>query len=349
MPTDTSPKIASALPRVWQIPNYSGFAGLTLSHEPRQAPGPGEVRLRVRAFALNWGDMDLMLDNYSFSFPRFPARVGIEAEGIIDALGLGVSGWSLGEAVGTLPYFYDNRGVSGDQAIVDARYLARTPKGLSPVEGASIWMQYLTAYFPLCEITPVGPSQTVLVPAGTGTAGASALQIGRMRGATMVATTRDATNTGYLKAMGADHVLVTGAEPLAPRIRALTGGRGVDVAFDPVGAGLIGDYAQALAPGARIYFYGTLDTRAPTLPLKNMFQSNAVFHPYSVFNYIMDEAARARGVAFVTQTIAAGKVMAKVDRVFPMDGYRDAFDYLRQPRKHHGKVVVETGLAAYEQ
>jgi NADPH:quinone reductase len=344
MPPDSPPDAPSELRRVWQIPGYSGFAGLTLSHEPCQTPGPGEVRLKVRAFALNWGDMDLMLDNYSFSFPRFPARVGIEAEGIIDALGPGVSGWSLGDAVGTLPYFYANRGVSGDQAIVDARYLARTPKGLSPVEGASIWMQYLTAYFPLCEVTPVGPGQAVLVPAGTSTAGASALQIGRMRGATMIATTRDAANTAYLQGLGADHVLVTGSQPLAPRLRALTGGRGVDVVFDPVGAGLIADYAQALAPGARIYFYGTLDTQAPTLPLKELFQSNTVFHPYSVFNYVMDASARARGVAFVTQAIAMGKLHAKVDRVFPMDGYRDAFDYLRQPRQRHGKVVVETGV-----
>jgi len=335
------------MPRVWHIPGYSGYRSLTLATEPPQEPGAGEVRLKVRAFALNWGDMDLMLDNYSFSFPRFPARVGIEAEGIIDALGPGVSGWSPGDAVGTLPYFYANRGVSGDQAIVDARYLARTPPGLSATEGASIWMQFLTAYYPLCEVTPVGPGQAVLVAAGTSTAGASALQIGRMRGALMIATTRDAANRDYLLEMGADHVLVTGAEPLAPRLRALTGGRGVDVAFDPVGAGLIGDYADALAPGARIYFYGTLDTLAPTLPLKAMFQANAVFHPYSVFNYVMDDAARARGIAFVTQAIATGTLAPRIDRVFPMEGYRDAFDYLRAPRARHGKVVVETGLAQH--
>ncbi|MCC5976236.1 MAG: zinc-dependent alcohol dehydrogenase family protein [Rubellimicrobium sp.] len=332
------------MPRIWTIPAYTGYPGLTLSDEPIEDPGPGEVRLRVQAFALNWGDMDLMRDNYSFSFPRFPARVGIEAAGVIEALGEGVMDRALGEAVGTLPYFYWNRGVSGDQAIVDARYLAPTPPGLSAVEGASIWMQFLTAYYPLCEITPVGPDSAILITAGTSTAGASAIEIARMRGARILATTRDPANAAYLRALGADEVLVTDGTPLAPRIRDATGGRGVDLAFDPVGAGLIGDYSRALAKGARIYFYGTLDTQPPQLTLMEMFQSNAVFHPYSVFNYVEDPAARARGIAFVTEAIAAGRLRPRVDRVFPMEGYRDAFDYLRAPRLSHGKVVIETGL-----
>jgi len=332
------------MPRVWQIPGYTGYGGLSLSEEPQTEPGPGEVRLRVQAFALNWGDMDLMLDNYSFSFPGFPARVGIEAAGVIDAIGPGVTDRKIGDRVGTLPYFYWNRGVSGDQAIVDARYLAPTPEGLSASEGASIWMQFLTAYYPLVEITPVGPGSVALVTAGTSTAGSAALAVGRQRGATMIATTRDGANADYLRAMGADHVLVSGDAPLAPRLHEITGGRGVDLAFDPVGAGLIGDYSAALAKGARIYFYGTLDTMAPTLPLMNMFQTNAVFHPYSVFNYVEDAAARSRGIAHVLDGLASGRLKPGVDRVFPMESYREAFDYLRAPRTRHGKVVIETGL-----
>lgn len=331
------------MPRVWTIPAYTGYPGLTLSEEPEEAPGPGEVRLRVEAFALNWGDMDLMLDNYSFSFRSFPTRVGIEAAGVIDAIGPGVTGWQVGDHVGTLPYFYWHRGVSGDQAIVDARYLAPTPKGLSKAEAASIWMQFMTAYYPFCEITPVGRESAVLIPAGTSTAGAAAIAVAKARGATVITTTRNGANRDALLAAGADHVLVTGAGPIAPAIRAATGGRGVDVAFDPTGAGLIGDYAHALAKGARIYFYGTLDKQAPTLPLMQMFQANATFQPYSVFNYVEDDAARARGIAFVTQGIAEGSLTPRVDRVFPMEGYREAFDYLAAPRQSHGKVVVATG------
>ena len=332
------------MPRVWTIPAFTGHPGLTLGVAPEDQPGPGKVRLHVQAFALNWGDMDLMLDNYSFSFRSFPTRVGIEAAGIIDALGAGVTGWQVGDKVGTLPYFYWHRGVSGAQAIVDARYLAPTPPDLSVVEEALIWMQFLTAYYPLCEITPVGPGSTVLIPAGTSTAGAAAIAIARARGATVITTTRDATNAAGLRAAGADHVLVTGKGPIAPEIHDITQGRGIDMAFDPVGAGLIGGYAGALARNARIYFYGTLDTQRPTLPLMAMFQANATFQPYSVFNYVMNDAARARGIAFVTRGIADGTLRPNVDRVFAMAGYRDAFVYLAGPRRTHGKVIVATGL-----
>jgi len=332
------------MPRVWTIPASTGYPSLTLSDEPAEAPGPGEVRLRVHAFALNWGDMDLMLNNYSFSFRTFPTRIGIEAAGEIDAVGQGVTEWQIGDHVGTLPYFYLHRGVSGDQDIVDARYLARTPPGLTKPQSAALWMQFLTAYYPFCEITPTGPGQHVLIPAGTSTAGAAAIAIARARGATVITTTRNPANTAALLAQGAHHVLITGENPIAPALQDITQGRGIDIAFDPTGAGLIGDYANALARNARLYFYGTLDTQPPSLPLIQMFQANATFQPYSVFNYVMDDAARARGIAFVTAGIADGTLTPHVDRTFPMEGYRDAFTYLAAPRATHGKVVVETGL-----
>lgn len=332
------------MPRAWHIHDYSGYQGLRLGEEPFEEPGVGEVRLKVKAFALNWGDMDLMKDNYSFSFPRFPARVGIEAAGIVDAIGPGVEGLSIGERVSTLPYFYDNRGASTESMVIDARYVAKAPPNLSAVECASIWMQYLTAYYPLAEVTPVGPGSHVLMTAATSTAGAASLEIGRLLGATMIGTTRFAENEEYLRAMGADHVIVSGKEDLAARIRDITGGKGVNMAFDPVGGGLIAQYAPALAKNARIYFYGTLDTVWPPLPFVDMFQKNAVFHPYSLFNYVEDPLMCERGKAFVYDMLAAGRLKPSIDRVYPMEKYIEAFDYLSQPRTAHGKVVIETGL-----
>ena len=109
------------MPREWVIHGYDGWESLDLIEAAMPEPGPGQVRLKIEAFALNWGDMDLMLDRYSFSFPSFPARIGMEAAGVIDALGEGVTGWEIGQKVGTLPYFYDNDGTSAEFACVDAR------------------------------------------------------------------------------------------------------------------------------------------------------------------------------------------------------------------------------------
>lgn len=332
------------MPRAWRIHDYSGYQGLRLEDEPLEEPGNGEVRLRVEAFALNWGDMDLMKDNYSFSFPQFPARVGIEAAGIIDAVGPGVDGFALGERVSTLPYFYDNRGASTESLVIDARYIAKAPPNLSAVEAASIWMQYLTAYYPLAEVTPVGPDSHVLVTAATSTAGSAALEIGRLLGATMIGTTRDAAKADYLRKMGADHVIVSGRQDVTAAIMEASGGKGVDVVFDPVGAGLIDQYSPALARDARIYFYGTLDKVWPQIPFVDMFQKNAVFHPYSVFNYVGDQEMCAQGKHFIYRRLEEGRIRPQIDRVYPMERYVEAFDYLSQPRQTHGKVVIETGL-----
>lgn len=332
------------MPRAWQIRDYSGYRGLKLDEVPLEEPGPGEVRLRVEAFALNWGDMDLMKDNYSFSFPRFPARVGIEAAGIVDAIGPQTEGFAIGERVSTLPYFYYDRGASTESLVIDARYVTKAVPNLSAVENAAIWMQYLTAYFPLAEVSKVGSGSHVLVTAATSTAGGASLEIGRILGATMIGTTRFEEKVDYLKEMGANHVIVTGKDDLSGEIMEITGGRGVDMAFDPVGAGLIARYSPALARNARIYFYGTLDTARPELPFVDMFQKNAVFHPYSVFNYVEDPVMLAKGEAFIHDMLKRGRIRPRIDRVYPMEKYIEAFDYLSQPRTTHGKVVIETGL-----
>ena len=330
--------------RAWVIHGYHGHQGLSLEEVPDEEPGPGEVRLRVEAFALNWGDMDLMHDRYSFSFSAFPACIGMEAAGTVDAIGPGVTGIELGTRMCTLPHFYDRRGASTEQLIIDHRYVTPAPAGLSAVESASVWMMYMTAYFPLVEIARISPQRTVLVTAGTGTAGTAALQIGRRFGARMIATSRFDRNRSFLESVGADHVHVEGSCDLVELLKFWTDGRGIDVAFDPVGAGMIGQYSPALAKDARIFFYGTLDGEFPTLPIVDMFQANAVFHPYSLFNYVENLDAQARGKEFVYDALKRGLVAPRIDRVYPMEGYREAWNYVSAPRETHGKVVVETGV-----
>ena len=332
------------MPRAWVIHEYSGYQGLSLVEVEEESPGPGEIRLRVEAFALNWGDMNLMKDRYSFSFSGFPAKIGIEAAGIVDAVGPDVSGIEPGMRMCTLPYFYDRRGVSSESVIIDHRYVTPAPEGLSAVESASIWMQYMTAYFPIVELTRAAPGKAILASAGTGTAGTAALQIGRHFGATMITTTRFDYNRQFLQEAGANHVFIEGSGSLSELIREVTDGRGINAAFDAVGGGLIGQYSPSLARDARIFFYGTLDGRFPELPIVDMFQSNAVFHPYSLFNYVEDLAMQDKGTAFVYDALRRGLIAPRIDRVVPMEGYRDAWDYVRAPRRSHGKVVVETGL-----
>jgi NADPH:quinone reductase-like Zn-dependent oxidoreductase len=288
--------------------------------------------------------MDLMLDRYSFSFKNFPARIGMEAAGIVDEIGEGVTGIELGARYCTLPYFYFNNGASADFITIDARYVTPAPKKLSAVESASVWMQFMTAYYPIVELCKAAPGKHILVTAATGTAGNAALNIGAIFGANMIATTRFEENCDYLLDSGASHVIVSGNNELAKTLRKMTEGHGIDAVFDPVGAGMIAQYSPALARDATIFFYGTLDGAFPQLPIVDMFQANAIFHPYSLFNYVEDLQMQDKGTAFVYNALENGKLAPNIDRVYPMEGYREAWEYLSQPRTKHGKVVIETGL-----
>ncbi|MEM9132573.1 MAG: zinc-binding dehydrogenase [Actinomycetota bacterium] len=331
------------MPREWVIDEYAGYQGLRLQECEVVSPKSGEVQMRVEAFALNWGDMNLMMDQYSFSFETFPARIGFEAAGIVEAVGDGVTDVEVGGRYCTLPYFYINNGASADTLTTDARYLTRAPDDMTAVEASSIWMQFMTAYYPVIEMARAAPGTNILVPAATSTAGTAALQIGRATGATMIGTTRSAENEPFLRDNGAGHVYVDDGSDLAAFLLDATDGVGVHGVFDPIGADFPSRYGPALAKGAQLMLYGLLTEKMPEIPYAAMWQSNAWLHMYSLFNYVEDLEAQRRGTGYVYAGLADGTLTPLVDKVFPMEGYIDAWRYLEQPRTRHGKVVIETG------
>lgn len=329
--------------REWVVTGYSGISGLDLREYAPNDAGRGEVRLKVEAFALNWGDMDLMQGRYSFDFSRLPARIGCEAVGIVDQIGEGVTDIEMGTRYCTLPYFYDMKGASGDTVLIDARYLTKAPDGMDAIEAGSIWMQFMTAYYPIAELARAGPGVNILVTAATSTAGSSALEIGRIRGANMIGTSRFEYNRDYLTNAGASHVYFGEGDGLPEAVMEFTGGAGLHAVFDSIGAGMISQYSKALAKDAQIFTYGTLDEKLPELPMMDLYQANATFKPYSLFNYIEDAQWKEKGLDFVYRALESDQIRPNVDRVFEMEAYREAWEYLRAPRRSHGKVMIRVG------
>ena len=178
----------------------------------------------------------------------------MEATGIVDNIGEGVTGIELGARYCTLPYFYFNKGASADFVTIDARYVTPAPKNLSAIESASVWMQFMTAYYPIVELCKAAPGKHILATAATSTAGNAALNIGANFSANMIATTRFEENRDYLLESGASHVIVSENNEFAEKIRQMTDGHGIDAAFDTVGAGMINQYSPALARDATIFF-----------------------------------------------------------------------------------------------
>lgn len=331
------------MPREWVISEYQGFEGLQLRECQEQQPQATEVRLRIEAFALNWGDDDLMWDRYSFSFSKMPARVGMEACGIVEAAGSDVSGISIGDRYCTLPYFYDRQGASAETLIIDQAYITKAPEGLTAVESASIWMQFLTAYFPIVELAKAAPGRNIMIPAGTSTAGNAAIQIGKLCGANLISTTRSESNRQILLDSGADHVYVDDGSDIEAFLLDITDGKGIDACFDPVGGPFMERYANAMAKDGYLFLYGGLSGTYSNPPFLAMIQNNLWFHAYSLFNYVENHDACERGKKYVYDALSNGKIKPNVDRVFPMEGYIDAWRYLKGPRTSYGKIVVETG------
>jgi len=326
--------------REWVLTEYSGIDALELRDCDVEEPGPGEVRLNVEAFALNWGDMDLMQGRYSFNFSQLPARIGCEAAGIVDAVGEGVHGIDVGDLYCTLPHFYDMRGMSAESILIDARYLTKAPEGLSAIESGSIWMQYMTAYFPIVELARAAPGVNILVTAATSTAGYSALEIGSKLGANMIGTSRFEYNREYLREGGASHVHIGDELGLADALREFTNGEGVHAVFDSIGAGMIGEYSKSLAKDAQLFTYGTLDEHLPELPMMALYQANATFKPYSLFNYVENSEMKEKGLDYVYKALQSGDIRPNIDKVYPMKEYQDAWRYLLEPRRAHGKVMI---------
>jgi NADPH2:quinone reductase len=156
----------------------------------------------------------------------------------------------------------------------------------------------------------------------------------------MIATSRFEHNRDYLMEGGASHVHFGGGEGLPEALKTFTGGRGVDAVFDSIGAGMISQYSRGMAKNAQIFFYGTLDEKQPELPMMYLYQANATFKPYSLFNYIEDAEAKERGLNFVHEALATGRLRPNVDKVFPMADFKQAWEYLRAPRRSHGKVMI---------
>ena len=270
----------------------------------------------------------------------------MEAAGIVEAIGPAVEGIAVGDRYCTLPYFYDRQGASADTLIIDQAYVTKAPEGLTAVEAASVWMQFLTAYFPIVEIACAAPESNILVPAGTSTAGNAALQIGRMHGAKMISTTRSEANRQTLLDNGADHVFVDDGGDIEEFLMDVTDGVGIHCSFDPVGADFMERYANAMAKNGKLILYGGLTGSYSSPPFLPMIQNSLWFHAYSLFNYVEDSSACKRGKEFVYRSLAEGTLRPAVDRVFPMEGYVDAWRYLKGSRKTYGKVVVETGATS---
>jgi NADPH:quinone reductase-like Zn-dependent oxidoreductase len=328
------------MPRVVFFDRLGPPEVLQIRDVPLAEPGPGEVRIAVEAFGQNRSESQMRQGTYPMIDANFPSRVGKEAVGRVTAVGAGVQGIQLGARVTTVPCFDMNRhGVYGEFAIVPAMALAPVPRGLNAVQATAIWQQYLTAYGPLVEYTDLGPGRTVLVTAATASVGHACIQVAKAQGATVIATTRSADKAQRLRRTGADHVVVTGEEPLAARVLALTGGRGADVIVDSISGPIVTELAECAAFRGRIFLYGRLDERPTPYPLIPCMKKALSITGYTLWEIVLDPQRRARAERWIIERLEQGVFAPVIDRVFALDQIIEAHACMDANRAN-GKLVV---------
>lgn len=312
---------------------------LKIEDLPLAEPGDGEVRLKVEAIGLNRAEVMYRRGQY-LETPELPSRLGYEAAGTVDAVGPGVSSLQVGERVSTIPSFSMGKyGVYGESAIVPAYAAVPYPDNLTPVEGAAIWMQYLTAFGALIEYCQTNAQDIVLITAASSSVGLAAIQLTKSAGASAIATTRGADKKPFLLDAGADHVIVTDEEDLAERVMEITSGTGANILFDPVAGPFLERLAAAAAPGATIFEYGVLAPAPTPFPLFTALAKGLTVRGYTLFEIVKDAEKLARGKQYIRDALQSGKLKPVIDRTFTLDAIVEAHRYMESNRQK-GKIVV---------
>src|ERR1700691_2821747 len=197
------------------------------------APGPHEVRIKVKAIGINRAESMWRNDKYVEPV-KFPAGLGYDASGIIDALGKDVTGFAVGDAVSTIPAFSMNQYFTyGEIILIPGYAVVKHPKSLSFIEAASVWMMFITAYGALVFDAQVKTGDFVIIPAASSSVGLAAIQIANYAGATSVALTRTSAKRKRLIEAGAAHVIATEPVDLVEEVRGTPTGRGPGARFIP--------------------------------------------------------------------------------------------------------------------
>lgn len=314
------------------------FSRVALKDLPIPDPGEGEVRVRVEAAGLNFPDLLMLKGEYQFK-PAPPFTVGMDLAGVVDAVGPGVAMQPGQRVAGGA-----KTGAFADYAICPASSLHPIPDAMSAQHAAAYPAAYTTAYVALVERGQLQPGETLLVHGASGGVGMASLDVGRILGATVIATTGSPAKAEALKAAGAHHVIVLGDRPgdnFREQVKSLTNGRGADVIFDPVGGDIFDESTRCIAFNGRLLVIGFAGGRIASvntnIPLIKGFSVIGV----RAGEYSRQLPERGRIVRDqIWRWAAEGVTQPTVFAELPLDRWREAFELMRD-RRLVGKVILK--------
>jgi NADPH:quinone reductase-like Zn-dependent oxidoreductase len=335
------------------IRGHGGIEAVEVGELPEPEPGPGQVRLAVRAAAVNHLDL-WVCQGWPGLKLSFPHVLGSDASGVVEAVGAGVQDVKPGDEVVVYPGVSCGRcdrclagepnlcreyailgehvaGVQAQRLVVPAQYVFPKPARLGFEEAAAVPLTFVTAWHALVARAGLRVGETILVHAAGSGVGVAAVQIAKLLGARVIATAGSDAKLEKARALGADEVVNYETGSFVAAVKKLTDRRGVDVVFEHVGKKTWEGSILAARAGGRIVTVGATTGHDPLTDLRHVF-----FRQLSVLGSTMGTPGE---LAQVLRFVQEGKLRPVVDRVLPMKDVKIAHQALAD-RAQFGKIVL---------
>ncbi len=314
----------------FHITTKGGEPALTTLPEP--TPGPGEIRVSIGACGLNFADLLMMTGDYQDT-PPAPFTLGMEVAGTVEALGPGVDG----PAPGTRVAVFGGQGGLAEQGCFPADRAVPLPDAMSDVDAAAFQIAYGTSHVALDHKARLQPGETLLVLGAAGGVGLTAVEIGKLMGARVIACARGADKLEVARKAGADHLIDAKTDDIREVCKSLGG---VDVVYDPVGGEQFEAAFRACNPEGRILTIGFASGEVPRIKANHLLVKNLSVMGLYWGGYLkFRPSVITDSLATLLDWYVQGRIKPHVSHVLPLDRAGEALELLRT-RKSTGKVVV---------
>ncbi len=321
--------------KAWLCEKLEGIGAMRLQELPTPEPKAGEVRVAIRAASLNFPDLLIVEGKYQ-ARPELPFVPGSEFSGVIEALGEGVTHLKVGQPVAAI----GSHGGFATHACVDAARVLALPPGFALEDAAAFAFTYGTSHHALIDRGQLQAGETVLVLGAAGGVGTAALQIAKAAGARVLAGASTDEKCALCASLGADATVNYASGNLRDAVKAFTGGRGIDVVYDPVGDALAEPALRSIAWRGRYLVIGFAGGAIPALPWNLPLLKGASIVGVFWGDFVRREPkAAAAGVAQLAQWYAQGKVRPVIDVKLPLAELPAAYARMAG-REVRGKILI---------
>ena len=295
-------------------------------------PASGEILVRIKACGLNFADT-LMIEGKYQDMPPLPITMGMEVAGIVEALGPDTTG----PAPGTRVAIYGGSGGLAEYGCFPVERVVALPETMSFEDAAALQIAYGTSHVALQHKARLAPGETLLVLGAAGGVGLTAVEIGKLMGARVIACARGAEKLEIARHAGADHVIDSGSDDLREVVKSLGG---ADVVYDPVGGDLFTAAFRACKPEARILLIGFASGKLPEVKPNHMLVKNIDLMGFYWGGYLkFRPEVITESLAQLVAWHGEGRIKPHISHLLPLARAEEGLDLLRS-RRSTGKVVI---------